>query len=136
MRQLGRYYVRLVQGLLAHRNPRYTPREWPWYVVVALSVPLDFLLLGPLAVWTHRYGPVLPLWLRSAPAVVNALGTLAALVVYPMGPAFALHYWLVFRSGYVQHMDRPSTFASRYGWYLLGWMAVCHLLFALMSAGH
>ena len=104
--------------------------------MVALSVPLVFLLLGPLAVWTHRYGPVLPLWLRSAPAVVNVLGTLAALVVYPMGPAFALHYWLVFRSGYVQHMDRPSTFASRYGWYLMGWIAVCHLLFALMSAGH
>lgn len=136
MRQVVRYYALLVAALLARRNPNYSPQQWPWYVVMALSVPVGFLLLGPLSLWTHSFGPLLPPGAVSDTPWVDQLGTLGALLVYPIGPAFALHYWLVFRSEYVRTVVLPAPLPRRYVWQALGIMATCYALFVLMSSWH
>jgi len=136
MRHLARSYALLVRLMLFHRNPNYTPQEWRWYVVLALSGLGLLLFLSPLALWVGRYGALnLPGRLSTAPQV-DQLGSLGAILLFPVAPLLALKYWLVFRSRGVQHLPVPVVSSGRYRLALGAFVVACFALFVFITSSN
>jgi hypothetical protein len=120
--------------MLFHRNPNYTPQEWRWYVVLALSGFGLLLFLSPLALWVGHYGALLPPGRLSTAPRVDQLGSLGAILLFPVAPLLALNYWLVFRSRSVQHLPVPVVSPGRYRLALGAFVVACFALFVFITS--